>query len=479
MLKSILKRLFLLLGLLSLTSCTIDRRHVVQKYDDYQNADIVTWNDFITNETTWDNVSIHTFDESDEVCAYVYSQLLFDGISDEFASVAAIEVDYKSNGQYFNGDLVYELVGNQFDLNPLITKFAIGTAVIVVCVIISVATYGAGTPVACFFAGAAKGAIDGALVGAAMGAATGAVTSYIKSNGDWEKTLYGTAEGSTDGYMWGAIFGAISGGLNSKVCFTEETQIYTTSGYKNISEVKPNDYIYSYNNTNDKFSFCRVTEVHKNVANNLVVLGIGNELIRCTPEHPFLTTDGWIRAANLNVGDHVRGSNNSLVCVTNKNYTTVPSTNVYNLTVENNHTYTVGRNNLVVHNVCAKDFAGDTYHFPDGSPQASKYPNGIRVDSKGFPRFEEYALKEVKFPYPSLEGKASGTCLTGNSYSDFKLANKLAGFDKTPAGYTWHHVEDMQTMLLVPQDIHSFMYGGLRHQGGASLIRIFFQLLQG
>ncbi|WP_370221743.1 HNH endonuclease [Cytobacillus sp.] len=43
----------------------------------------------------------------------------------------------------------------------------------------------------------------------------------------------------------------------------------------------------------------------------------------------------------------------------------------------------------------------------------------------------------------------------------------LLGLKNTPAGYTWHHVEDGKTMMLVPSDIH----GEVRHTGGASLIR--------
>lgn len=42
---------------------------------------------------------------------------------------------------------------------------------------------------------------------------------------------------------------------------------------------------------------------------------------------------------------------------------------------------------------------------------------------------------------------------------------------KTPAGYVWHHVEDMQTMILIPQDLHSVAMGGMAHTGGASLIK--------
>ena len=47
------------------------------------------------------------------------------------------------------------------------------------------------------------------------------------------------------------------------------------------------------------------------------------------------------------------------------------------------------------------------------------------------------------------------------------LANEAAGFSSTPKGYTWHHVEDGRTLILVPSDLH----GEIRHTGGASLIR--------
>ncbi|MDB2140062.1 HNH endonuclease [Clostridium butyricum] len=46
-------------------------------------------------------------------------------------------------------------------------------------------------------------------------------------------------------------------------------------------------------------------------------------------------------------------------------------------------------------------------------------------------------------------------------------ANEAPGFSSTPKGYTWHHVEDGRTLILVPSDLH----GEIRHTGGASLIR--------
>ena len=95
--------------------------------------------------------------------------------------------------------------------------------------------------------------------------------------------------------------------------------------------------------------------------------------------------------------------------------------------------------------------------------------NGIRVLNKaiethpvtgvkfadGFPDFSQYAIKQVEL-----------NNLTGTS-KDFSLANKAAGLDKTPAGYTWHHVEDGTTMQLIPSDIHS----ATGHTGGSAWLK--------
>ena len=66
-----------------------------------------------------------------------------------------------------------------------------------------------------------------------------------------------------------------------------------------------------------------------------------------------------------------------------------------------------------------------------------------------------------------LNKKVTINNLEGDAYYDFIKANEVAGYSSTPTGYTWHHVEDGKTMLLVPSDLH----GAVRHTGGASLIR--------
>lgn len=119
----------------------------------------------------------------------------------------------------------------------------------------------------------------------------------------------------------------------------------------------------------------------------------------------------------------------------------------------------------------------NTHYFPDGSPQATKYPQGVEFtktpDGKSYPRFEKWAKATAKFDAPTKTAAANHTGLSGEYYWDAKLANAQCGFSQTPTGYVWHHVEDMKTMILIPQDLHSVYFGGMSHSGGASLIREF------
>jgi hypothetical protein len=85
-----------------------------------------------------------------------------------------------------------------------------------------------------------------------------------------------------------------------------------------------------------------------------------------------------------------------------------------------------------------------------------KYPDSVMIDERGFVRFEPYSIRTIK----SKE-------LIGDHDKDFQLADRIAGYETRPKEYTWHHVEDGETMVLVPKDLHK----AIRHTGGAAIIR--------
>lgn len=117
--------------------------------------------------------------------------------------------------------------------------------------------------------------------------------------------------------------------------------------------------------------------------------------------------------------------------------------------------------------------AENRHFFPEGSSQALKYSEGIEftqgADGNMYPRFEKWAEATATFDEPSLDSALNhdGKSLCGNYYWDAKAANQQCGYEKTPKGYVWHHVEDMKTMILIPQDLHSVAMGGMAHTGGA------------
>lgn len=467
-----------------LSGCDIGSKHLEMKYDKNDNEDISTWDDSSDNNTEdntsdWDTAVVSTWDDVDDYSDWVYSEILFDEITDEMPIVECKVLDYQSNGKYFDGEKIFELVGDKFDVNSFLAKYAVGTGVIVICVILSYTPVG---PIACFFAGAAEGSVSMAVKGAAFGAATKAVMSAIKSGGDFENAIYDSLEGSADGYMWGAIYGAITGGFNSKYCFTENTVVKCQDGYKPISEICKGDWVWAYDENCKKYELRQVTQIMSNTTYDTVKVTIASDEIECTENHPFYTDNGWKAASELCTGTNVMTFNNeykSVLMVENKHYSEPVRT--YNLCVEDYHSYMVGESEVVVHNRCNPNekYADQTRYFDEGSELAKNYPDGVYIKPNGYPDFSKYSKKTVKFDPPTKAGVEANECLRGDCYWDFKLANKQAfGIDSvsaTPKGYTWHHVEDGRTMELIPTDLHR----GIGHDGGEKVIQQLLSAITG
>ncbi|UKE46265.1 HNH endonuclease [Xanthomonas cerealis] len=103
---------------------------------------------------------------------------------------------------------------------------------------------------------------------------------------------------------------------------------------------------------------------------------------------------------------------------------------------------------------------GKIEELPDGSVKyTNKQGTSVTYNPDGYPDFSPHAINEVK-----VDG------LVGDTYNDFIKANEAAGLPykgTSPPGYTWHHLQDGQTMQLVPRGIHQ----EFTHAGGASLLR--------
>ena len=107
------------------------------------------------------------------------------------------------------------------------------------------------------------------------------------------------------------------------------------------------------------------------------------------------------------------------------------------------------------------DFAGQKYPV-ERLPEKlqTKYPDSVMIDERGFVRFEPYT-------YVDESGRLYKVTLdriTGDD-RDNDDANKAMGIEDKPDGYTWHHLEDAKTLILVPKDLHD----AVKHTGGRAV----------
>ncbi|HWO18433.1 MAG TPA: HNH endonuclease [Kofleriaceae bacterium] len=99
--------------------------------------------------------------------------------------------------------------------------------------------------------------------------------------------------------------------------------------------------------------------------------------------------------------------------------------------------------------------------FPADLLQPQFRAKGVKFTPEGYPDFAPHALR-----LPN--GKTSVEIrLTGSRAADEVLANAKAGLRVKPADYTWHHLEDGKTMMLVPSKLH----GAVKHTGGTANFR--------
>jgi RHS repeat-associated protein len=138
-------------------------------------------------------------------------------------------------------------------------------------------------------------------------------------------------------------------GFNS---FSADTKVTTKDGDKSISKIQIGDFVLAWNSETNQISFYRVTDTIHHTDKTIVKLTIGDETLTTTPEHPFyVESKGWVNAKDLKIGDAIRKANGSADKV--KSIKIELSTQeMYNLTVDQAHTFFVGDGQWLVHNIC-------------------------------------------------------------------------------------------------------------------------------
>ena len=153
----------------------------------------------------------------------------------------------------------------------------------------------------------------------------------------------------------------------ASLSFSFNTLVTTSVGAKAIGTLKVGQKVWSYNPKTKKMEWEPVQHVWIDHDHDLVDLTIGwtkhtkngdvheDETIHTNKKHPFLTVEaGFVTVANLHVGMHlVQGDGQ--VGVIEDWVVIAGSETMYNLTVQQDHTYTVGDGQFVVHNIDCSD----------------------------------------------------------------------------------------------------------------------------
>ena len=196
-------------------------------------------------------------------------------------------------------------------------------------------------------AGGATGGVVGGIVGDIGGAALGNV---ITNDGKFDATQF-------VGEVAGSIGGAIMGGMMERICFAAGTPVHTEQGLKPIESFIGGEMVLTRHEQTGEIAYRRVARTFVTPDQKIFRLVVVDteertETLRTTAEHPFWIKDrGWMKAGMLKAGDVLIGRSDETVTVYSAALETTMET-VYNIEVEDFHTYHVGKAGVWVHNTC-------------------------------------------------------------------------------------------------------------------------------
>lgn len=195
--------------------------------------------------------------------------------------------------------------------------------------------------------------LAGSAVGELVGGLAGRVGRLVKGGGEYADEVLEQGVRNADDVAERGAKSADNSipsacGVNS---FSADTTVATSDGDIPIAEIEEGDMVYAYNELTGEIGDYAVTHTINHTDKIIIHLYIDGELIETTPEHPFYTEDGeWVYAADLEVGELILsldgdyGTVEAVVTIFDANQ------EMYNLMVEDAHTFFVGDGDWLVHN---------------------------------------------------------------------------------------------------------------------------------
>ncbi|KJD42567.1 polymorphic toxin-type HINT domain-containing protein [Paenibacillus terrae] len=133
-------------------------------------------------------------------------------------------------------------------------------------------------------------------------------------------------------------------------CFTAGTKVQTDEGEKNIEDIEVGDKVLSKDETTGEVAYKEVTTTFNHETNEIYIIYVGDQTIEATYNHPFwVDGKGWTFVKDLQIGDllvQTDGNNLEIHSIEKLQKRVM----VYNITVDDFHTYYVSDIGIWVHN---------------------------------------------------------------------------------------------------------------------------------
>jgi hypothetical protein len=156
----------------------------------------------------------------------------------------------------------------------------------------------------------------------------------------------------------GLFSGTYGGG-----CFTAGTCVLTASGHKPIEHIRCGDYVYAKNMDTGEKGLKRVIGTFVHLKDSLIRVELDGIAIKTTDIHPFWVEHaGWTCANNLVQGNSLELYSGDKQEITSLTFTVTSGSGfeVYNIEVEEWHTYYVSDLDVLVHNKATGPFKKPT-----------------------------------------------------------------------------------------------------------------------
>lgn len=204
---------------------------------------------------------------------------------------------------------------------------------------------------------AARGIVTGVLINRMcqikrIGPILSKIFMAFGAAGQFESIITNIKEGNIDLAVTGTIQLLIQIMSVHQTCFTGETLVAAENGQVRIDEIKVGDKVWAYDIYTGKTELKEVLTVYVHDQTEILHLHTTVGDIDTTTNHPFYVTGrGWVAAGDINEGDEVFLIDGSTAVVTGAELERLEKPiRVYNIEVEDIHTYFVGDTSILVHN---------------------------------------------------------------------------------------------------------------------------------